>query len=591
MAEQEKVSGKVLDRSLIKRLLRYVKPYRLQFGLAFAFTITLALLQPANPYLIQITLDNEVSKGDWAGLQTMVLIILGITMTVTLIMYANTYLTNWLGQSIIRDIRKEVFDHILRLQLKFFDKNPIGKLQTRTINDVETLNDVFSAGLVKILGDLLQLFAILFAMLYINWKLTLVVLTTIPLLLLATYIFKNKVKVAFQGVRKAIAEINAFTQEHISGMQIIHIFNREEVEMDKFKAINKDLRKAHLNSVMYYSVFYPVIELISALGIALLVWYGAGNVIKGYVTSGELVAFVMFVQMFFRPIRMLADQFNVLQMGMVSAERIFTILDTEEFISDEGKQEAPSKQQDALAVSFEHVKFAYNEPEWVLKDINFSVQPGEKVALVGATGSGKSTIINVLSRFYTLQEGKITINGKDIKQYPLQELRQMIGVVLQDVFLFSGSIYDNITLNNDQIPLSEVQLAAQQVGAADFIDQLPDQYNYEVRERGATLSLGQRQLIAFARVMTYNPQILVLDEATANIDTESEEIIQQAIDTVMAGRTSIIIAHRLSTIQKADKIIVLKKGEIIEMGSHQELIQREGTYFELHQKQFATQEG
>lgn len=577
-----------MDRQLIGRLLRYVKPYKWQFFLALFLTISLALLQPLNPYLVQITLDKPVASGNLPGLYQMVALILALTVLQTLIMYANTYLTNWLGQSIIRDIRKQVFNHILELKLKFFDTTPIGKLQTRTINDVETLNDVFSAGLVRILGDLLQLFAILGAMLYINWKLTLAVLATLPLLLLATYIFKNKVKVAFQGVRQAISEINAFTQEHITGMQIIHIFNREKTEMEKFKAINKDLREAHLNSVMYYSIFYPVVELISALGLGILVWYGAGNVLEGTVTRGELVAFIMFVQMFFRPIRMLADQFNILQMGMVSAERIFSILDKNEFIPDKGKARPPVAQaHHGLSVSFNRVKFAYTPPEWVLKNISFSVEPGEKVALVGATGSGKTTIINLLSRFYELQEGEIRIDGTNIEDYPISDLRRLIGVVLQDVFLFSGSIYDNITLNNPHIPLERVKEAAQRVGAAGFIEKLPGQYDYEVRERGATLSLGQRQLIAFARVMTYDPHILVLDEATANIDTESEEIIQQAIDTVMTGRTSIIIAHRLSTIQKADKIIVLQKGEIIEMGKHQELLALEGAYHQLYQMQLA----
>ncbi|MEM6632639.1 MAG: ABC transporter ATP-binding protein [Bacteroidota bacterium] len=589
MADQPKASGKALDWPIIIRLLGYVKPYRTYFFLALFFTILLAVLGPLRPILIQLTLDNDVAQRDMVGLQQMVLIILGVLVVEALIMYGNTYLTNWLGQSIIRDIRNEVFQHILRLQLKYFDRTPIGMLQTRTINDVETLNDVFSSGLVRILGDMLQILAILAAMFYINWVLALSVLATVPLLLIATYIFKNKVKVAFQAVRKAVSEMNAFLQEHLTGMQIIHINSREEEELNRFKVINHSLRKANLNSVLYYSVFYPVVEIISALGIAILVWYGASNVISGRVSQGELVAFVMYVQMFFRPIRMLADQFNILQLGMVSAERIFKVLDTQEFISNEGTEAfILNPDHQGIGIEFKDVTFAYNEPEWVLQDINLQIQPGETVALVGSTGSGKSTIINLLSRFYPLQKGEIRIDGVSAQTFSLDELRSLIGVVLQDVFLFSGSVYENITLNNTDIPLERVIEAAKQVGAHEFVQNLPGGYDYKVRERGATLSLGQRQLIAFARVMTYDPQILVLDEATANVDTESEEIIQHAVETLMKGRTSIVIAHRLSTIQQADKIVVLDKGRIKEMGTHQELLKLEGAYHGLHQKQFVS---
>ena len=588
MADQSKsVSGKVLDRQLIGRLISYVKPYRKQFFGALALTILIAVLNPVRPVLVQFALDNEVAAGDIPGLRLMIVLLLVVLVLQGIIMYANTFLTNWLGQSIIRDIRKQVFNHILSLRLKFFDKTPIGVLQTRTISDVETLNDVFTSGLVRILGELLQLFAILAAMFWVSWKLTLAVLTTLPLLILATIIFKNKVKVSFQAVRKAVSEMNAFLQEHLTGMQIIHIFNRERKEEERFDGINRSLRRAHLKSVLYYSIFYPVVEIITALTMGILVWYGASKVMEGGLRFGELVAFIMFVQMFFRPIRLLADQFNVLQMGMVSAERIFSILDTKEQIEDKGQQtllEAP----EAIGIEFQKVKFAYKEPEWVLKEISLTVNPGEKVALVGATGSGKTTIINLLSRFYEIQQGKILINGTNIREYDLAYLRSLTGVVLQDVFLFSGSIYDNITLNNPEIPLEKVQEAAKRVGAHEFIMRLPEQYHYKVRERGATLSLGQRQLIAFARVMTYNPSILVLDEATANIDTESEEVIQKAIDTVMSGRTSIIIAHRLSTIQKADQIIVLRSGKIIERGTHQELLQAGGDYHKLYEMQFAS---
>ncbi|MEO1381837.1 MAG: ABC transporter ATP-binding protein [Bacteroidota bacterium] len=583
---EQKVSGKVLDWTLAQRLFQYVRPYRSVFLFALFLTIILAVLGPLRPVLVQVTLDNYIIEGDLSGLQMMIMIIVGAIVLETIIMYGNTYLTNWLGQSIIKDIRKQVFKHVLRLELRFFDKTPIGTLQTRVINDVETLNDVFTSGLVRIIGQLLQLFAIIGYMFYVSWDLSLAVLTTLPLLIGATIVFKNKVKAAFQQVRKSVSEMNAFLQEHISGMNIIHLFNREEVEMERFGEINQRLRKSNINSVLYYSVYFPVIEIITAASVAILVWYGAGRVMDFQLRFGELVAFIMFVQMFFRPLRMLADQFNVLQLGMVSAERIFKILDTQTVIEDEGKQVAAKEKTKGVGIQFDHVTFAYKEPEWVLQDISFDVKPGHKLALVGSTGSGKTTIINLLSRFYEIQKGDILVNGVNIKAYKLDELRALIGVVLQDVFLFSGSVYDNITLNNPDIPMEVVETSARRVGAHDFISKLPGGYNYNVQERGASLSLGQRQLIAFARVMTYDPQILVLDEATANIDTESEEIIQQAIETVMAGRTSVIIAHRLSTIQQADQILVLDKGKMVEKGSHEELLKQEGAYYQLHQKQF-----
>jgi ATP-binding cassette subfamily B multidrug efflux pump len=507
--------------------------------------------------------------------------------------YLNTYLTSWLGQVVIRDMRKQVFSHILRLRLSFFDKTPVGRLQTRAISDIETLNDVFTSGLVQILGQLFLIAAIMGFMFFSDWRLTLVVLSVIPLMFFATWIFKNHIKKAFQGVRDAVSNMNSFLQEHITGMQIVHIFSREKVEAGKFDKINRNLRKAHLNSVLAYSIYFPVIEVITALAMALLVWYGAGRALEG-LKFGTLTAFIMYLNMFFRPLRQIADQFNTLQLGMVSAERVFKVLDTEEFIvpPEERDEEPPLPTGDSkeaikgIPVTFDQVSFAYQEPNWVLQDINISVKAGDKVALVGSTGSGKTTIISLLSRFYEIQKGSITVGEKDIKAYSLEELRSLIGVVLQDVFLFSGSIRDNITLNNDAIPFKRVVAAAEQVGAHQFIARLPGAYDYKVQERGSTLSLGQRQLLAFARVMVYDPKILVLDEATANIDTESEEIIQRAIETVMSGRTSIIIAHRLSTIQKADQIIVLQKGRVLESGNHQQLLAQKGAYYKLHEMQF-----
>ncbi|MDX2283844.1 MAG: ABC transporter ATP-binding protein [Bacteroidia bacterium] len=585
--QQDSVSGKVFDRRLIARLVSYTRPFRVWFALALVLTVVISILSPLRPVLIQRMLDQEVAAGDVPGVRTMILLLAGLVLMEFALSYGNTYLTSWLGQSVIADVRKQVFRHILHLRLRYFDRTPVGLLQTRTVSDVETLNEVFTTGLVHILGDMLQLAAILAAMFWINWELTLVVLFIFPALIVTAYIFNQKVKVSFQEVRKAVADMNAFLQEHITGMQIIHMFNREGEELRRFDKINREHRRAHIKSVLYYSIFFPVVEVISALTLGVLVWYGAGRVVGNYFGFGELVAFIMFVQMFFRPIRMLADQFNVLQMGMVSAERIFKVLDTEEIIPDLGtRTEVPDRER-GIGVEFRDVSFAYNDEDWVLRHVSLQIRPGEKVALVGATGSGKSTLINLLSRFYDIQEGEILVNGVPVRDYRLETLRSLTGVVLQDVFLFSGSIYDNITLNNPEIPHEVVEEAARRVGAHEFISRLPGGYGYHVRERGATLSLGQRQLIAFARVLVYAPSVLILDEATANIDTESEEVIQQAIETVMAGRTSIIIAHRLSTVQKADQIVVLKKGSIIEQGSHQHLLERQGAYYQLHQMQFA----
>lgn len=579
-------SGKIFDKKLFSRLFAYTKPYRTYFILGICLTIVISLVSPVRPIIYQYIIDNKVVNGDIGGVRLLILATLGMLLVETFLGYANTLLTNWLGQSVIRDIRNQIFQHLLHLRLSYYDNTPIGQLQTRTVSDVETLNDIFRSGVVKISGDMLQLVAIAGVMFYQNWKLTLVIMATVPLMIITTRIFQKNVKVAFQNVRKEVSSMNSFLQEHISGMNIVQIFNREKVEYDRFEQINRNLRKANVESVLYYSIFFPVIEIISALALALLVWYGVGQIIAGKeMTFGTIVAFVMYVQMFFRPIRMLADEFNTLQLGMVSAERIFKVLDTDQFIEDTGKNpNIPTKEN--LSIELKDVWFAYIEEDWVLKGINLTANAGEKIAFVGATGSGKSTIINLIGRFYEIQKGEILINGINAKEFPLDDLRSTMGVVLQDVFLFSGSIYDNITLNNPDIPLELVKEAAKQVGAADFIEALPGGYDYQVRERGATLSLGQRQLIAFARVWVYDPAILILDEATANIDTESEEVIQKAIDRVMSGRTCIIVAHRLSTIQKADKIVVLNKGEVLEMGSHQALLANKGAYFEMFQLQF-----
>ena len=517
--------------------------------------------------------------------RNLILLLIGLTLIQAVIQYWNTYITAWLGQTVMRDLRNIVYKHILRQKLSFFDRTPIGTLQTRTISDIETLNDIFSDGLVTIVGEILQVIALVGIMAYTDVKLTIITLLTLPLMLLSTWVFKVKVKASFQEVRKYVASLNAFLQEHISGMAIVQLFGREKEEQKRFSELNKNHMVANLKSVMYYSVFFPVVDLILALATALLVWYGAGSVLEGEITFGVLVAFLMYIQMFFRPIRMLADQFNQLQMGMVSAERIFKVLDSEDIIPDTGtfQDQLPEK----IEIRFDDVRFGYKPDEPVLKGISFTVEPGTVTAIVGATGSGKTTLMSLLSRFYDTDSGTITVGGQNIKDFSLPHLRKTVGIVLQEVFLFSGSVMENITLNNPDIKPEKVKEAAKYVGADHFIESLPGGYDYKVMERGATLSSGQRQLISFVRALVYDPKILVLDEATSNIDTETEQLIQEAVKKLMKGRTSIIIAHRLSTIHEAKQIVVIHKGELIEKGSHTELIGMNGQYAKLYQLQYA----
>lgn len=568
---------------VLRKLYGFVGPYKSHFYGLILLTIALAVLAPTRPLFIQMAIDDYVSIGDKQGLLQMMYLLVGLLVLHAIVQFAHTYLSGWIGQVIIRDMRIKLYKHLLKMRLKFFDNTPIGRLVTRNISDVETLSDVFSQGLASIIGDLLQLVAILAVMFFVDWKLTLVSLCTLPLLIISTYVFKEKVKASFNEVRNAVSNLNSFLQEHITGMNIIQIFNREDRELEKFKVINREHRKAHLKSVLYYSVYYPVAEIIQAIGIGLVVWYGATGVFDLDLKVGVLISFIMYLQLFFRPIRMIADRFNTLQMGVVSSSRIFKLLENEEQIPDEGT-DRPDKIQGAI--KFENVWFAYNGEEWVLKNLNFKVDHGQTIAIVGATGAGKSSIINLISRFYEINDGKILLDGVDVRNYELGTLRKHVGVVLQDVFLFSDTIFYNITLGNPEITKEQVMYAAELVGAKRFIERLPGGLDYNVKERGATLSVGQRQLISFVRAMVYNPEIIILDEATSSVDTETEELIQDAIDKMMRGRTSIVIAHRLSTIQKADQIIVLHQGEIMEMGSHDELIQREdGYYAQLHQMQ------
>lgn len=582
---EKKTKGNVFDLKVLRRLLKFMRPYRLQFYTLLFLTVILAILVPVMPFLISKAIDQHIAVGDYSGMMTIIYWLGGILIIQTLIQFITTYLSSWLGQSIIRNIRIQLYEHILSLRLKYYDNTPIGRLVTRNISDIETLSDVFSQGIAAMLADLLQLITIVTFMLNISWELTLVSLAPLPILLLSTYIFKEKMKSAFGQVRTAVANLNTFVQEHVTGMAIVQIFGTEKRESDKFREINKEHRKAHLKTVKYFSIYFPVAEIIGAISIGLVVWYGAHGLIDGFVPGGPgvLIGFIMYINMFFRPIRMIADRFNTLQLGIVSTARIIDLLDSKEHIPDNGEYEPKEVQGN---VKFNNVNFGYKPDELVLKNLSFEVKQGETVALVGATGAGKTSVINLLNRFYEIQGGSIEIDGKNINDYKLSALRENIGVVLQDVFLFSESIAENVSLGNSDIEKEAMLEAAESVGAKKFIERLPETLEYNVKERGVGLSVGQRQLISFVRAMVYDPKILVLDEATSSVDTETEVLIQTAIDKLMKGRTSIVIAHRLSTIQKADKIIVLDKGEIQEIGTHDELISKQGMYAQLYQMQY-----
>ena len=574
----------MVDFKVLKRLFQYARPYMKQFYLLVFLTIFLAVLMPIRPVLVQKAIDQYVPNGDYDGLVLMITILIGHLILLAVVQYSHTYLSGWVGQTIIRDIRIKLFNHLVRLKLKFFDKTPIGRLVTRNVSDIETLSNVFSEGIAALIGDLLQLVFLMGFMLYLDWRLTLVSLSTLPLLIFSTYVFKEKIKVTFNEVRNAVSNLNSFVQEHVTGMNIVQIFNAEKREMEKFKEINGEHRKAHIRSVLYYSIYFPVAEIIQAIAIGMAVWYGArGILVNTSAGPGVIIAFIMYIQMFFRPIRMIADRFNTLQMGIVSSNRIFDLLDNNEHMTDEGDY-APEEIRGE--VEFKNVWFAYNDEDYVLKDISFKVKEGETIALVGATGAGKSSVINLLSRFYEINKGEIEVDGVNLHQYDLSALRSHIGVVQQDVFLYSDTIRHNITLGNPDISDEKIAQAADLVGVKKIIDRLPGGYDYNVMERGSTLSVGQRQLISFVRAMVYDPKIIVLDEATSSVDTETEEMIQKAIEVLMKGRTSIVIAHRLSTIQGADKIIVLDKGEIKEVGNHQELLEKGGFYAKLYNMQY-----
>jgi len=574
-----------LDFKLLARVISEASPYKILFISTIALAIVSAPVSMLRPLVVNIMVDDHIVQNDIPGLFKMTYIFLGVILITALLRYLLMYYSALLGQLVIRDLRSKVFNRITSLQMRYFDQTAIGKSTTRTINDIETINTVFTQGIITMLADILGIFAALGLMFFVSWKLTLLCLTTIPLMIIATYIFKEKVKVSYQKVRTELANMNAFLQERITGMRIIQIFNAEEQEMKKFKAINRKYTRANLDAINYYATFFPVVEIINYLTIALLVYIGARYVINESVTLGALLVFPWYINLLFRPIRMLADKFNTLQMGLIASERVFNILDNQSFIRDRGT--VKRKDLDG-EIEFDGVSFSYDGENDVLHDVSFNVKPGETLAIVGSTGSGKTTIINILGRFYEIKDGEIKVDGEKIHKYELNTLRQRMGIVLQDVFLFQGTVFENITLMDPTINKEDVYKASKQIGADTFIEKLPGGYDYIITERGANLSMGQRQLISFVRALVFDPDILILDEATSSIDTETEEIIQYAIERLIAKRTSLIIAHRLSTIRHADNIMVLDKGHLIEFGKHEDLLNIEdGRYRELYEMQFS----
>ncbi len=571
------------DFGLLRRVFGYAAPYKKKFYLSVVLAILLAVITPVRPMLIQVTVNTYIANSLADMVVKVTLIQIGLILVETAMRFLFSLTTAVLGQSVVKDMRIATYKKILNLNLSQFDKTPIGTLTTRTINDIESINDIFSDGLVPIIADLLSIVCVLLFMFWSDWQLTLIALIPFPIMLIATYYFKESINRSFFKVRNAVANLNAFVQEHLTGMSVVQAFAAENKEFEKFKKINKEHRNANIKAIFAYSVFFPVVEIVLALSIGLIVWYGAGQRAE----AGTIISFILCLNLLFRPLRVIADKFNVLQMGIIASERVFKVLDNEDFADNNGNY-APAQVKGAI--EFDKVWFAYTDDNYVLKDVSFKANPGETIAIVGHTGSGKTTIISLLNRLYHIQKGSIKIDDINIEEFELGCLRKNIGVVLQDVFLFSGSVMDNITLRNPGISKEKVMEAAKLIEMHDFILRLPGGYDYNVMERGATLSLGQRQLLSFIRAMLYNPSVLILDEATSSVDTESEQLIQHAIDTLIKGRTSIIIAHRLSTIRKANKIIVLDKGEVVEAGTHDELLKKGGFYSKLHEMQFEKKE-
>ncbi|MCH8558320.1 MAG: ABC transporter ATP-binding protein/permease [Balneolia bacterium] len=588
-SKQNKTISKAVDSTLIRRLYQFLKPYNKFILLALGLTLVVSFLGPLRPYLIQVAVDDFIAPGDIPGLTRITLLIFAVLIAESVIMIGMTYITRWIGQGALLSLRNAVFKKIQSLHVQFFDKNPIGRLITRTTNDIEALSDLLSSGVVNIIGDLFRIFFILLFMFMMSWELTLVAISTLPILFYATFWFKAKVRVAFLEVRDWIARLNSFVQEHINGMSIVQLFGREVKEAEKFKKINQEHTGSHIRTIFYFAVFWPAVEVLSSLAMALVIWYGGASVLSGTLTFGILLAFIQYVRLFFLPIRDLSDKFNTLQSALASSERIFDVMDTPNHIIE--KENAITVNPSTYDIEFKNVSFRYiPDGDQILKNVSFDVIQGQTVAVVGATGAGKSTLINLLTRFYDIKEGEILLGGKNIKEYSLKTLRKSFGLVLQDNALFSGSIAENISLGNEAITLEQIKEAAQAVEAHHFIERLPGGYNYVLHERGASLSMGQRQLLCFVRAMVYNPSILILDEATSNVDSETESMVNKAIDQLMKDRTSIVIAHRLATIQHADKIIVMHKGEIREVGTHQQLLRKKGgIYRKLYELQYKDQ--
>ncbi len=576
---QKKRKGSV-DLYIVSRLLAYLKPYKTLIGVAIAITIAGSFLGPLRPYLTKIAIDDYIAKGDLKGLATVSIFLAGAILLDGIKQYITTWMTQIIGQKAVFDIRMDIFTHLQKLPARFYDRNPIGRLITRSTNDVESLNEMLSSGIITILGDLLQLFFIVVLMVWIDWQLTLIVLSILPLMIYATITFKNKVRAAFQDVLTHLARLNTFFQEHITGVTIVQLFNREARESRKYAEINADHRDANIRTVFYFSIYYPLIEVLSAAAAGLVIWYSGIRLLKADLTIGVVISFVQYIWLFFRPLQHLSDRFNVIQTAIASSDRIIRLLDEQDGIENPaGLHHIETFREN---IRFKNVWFAYDQENWILKDISFEIRHGEKIAIVGATGSGKTTLINILSKLYPFSKGSITIDGMQLQEIEEHSLRKIVGVVMQDVFLFSGTIKENLAFGNPEVSDDTIREAAKIVGADRFIDQLPGNYDYKVLENGTGLSSGQKQLIAFVRALLYNPEILVLDEATSSVDTETETLIDSATANLMSNRTSIIIAHRLSTVQKADKIIVLHKGVIRETGNHQELLAKRGLYYKLY---------
>ncbi|NBC00699.1 MAG: ATP-binding cassette domain-containing protein [Bacteroidetes bacterium] len=580
---------------MLRRIVAYLLPYKTYVAGAFVLVILAAVLGPVQPWLIQIAIDDYIVASDYDGLLLIIGLLAGALVLEGTLRFVNSYLTQWIGQHAIYDLRTTVFRHIQNQPLGFFDKTPIGRLITRATSDVESISDVLSQGVVTILGDCFKLLFIAAFMFYLDWRLAIVTLTVMPLMVWVTFWFRRKVSVQYRETRKQVARLNSFMQEHVTGMPIVQLFNREEEEMRRFRDINNSHRRAHINTIFYFALFWPAVSIVSDVALGLVLWVGGIAAMADTVTLGVLVAFIQYARRFFEPIRNLSDQYNTLLSGMAGAERVFGLLDTDAALQE---PDAPAPMNGLKGhIEFRNVWFTYDAlpedgsaPNWILQDVSFEITPGDTVAIVGATGAGKTTLINLLLRFYDVQRGEILVDGVNVQAYRLKDLRNHVGLVLQDVFLFSGSVERNLTLGDEAIEAADVRRAVEAIGAKGFIERLPNGYQQDVRERGASLSHGQRQLLAFARAMLYDPKLLVLDEATSSVDTETELIMQQALDTVMEGRTCLVIAHRLSTVREADQILVMHRGELREQGTHEELLHQEGLYRKLYEYQYKEQE-